>query len=147
MRSDSTDSIVGLISISSSWRMRDPIGSLLGDPELGAAPVGDDDAARAARQRDPHLLVDRDRRIDPRARDVEAHPFQLGGEARRQRIVVGQRQQHDARMRRGAHRPDGRAAADLRLRARRRRAQADRGDEQQAENETARCGGARRTDQ
>ena len=86
-------------------------------------PVGDDHAARPRRQRATDQIFDRDVWVDERARDLEPQRLELGGEPRRQRIVVGHRQQYDARMRR----LDGAAG----LGARRRRAQHGRDQEQE----------------
>jgi hypothetical protein len=102
VRSDSTDSIVGDSSISSSWRIAirsvpsSATQNSLRRPSATTTPRAPPDNATRTSSSIGHG------RIDARARDVEAQALELGGEARRQRIVVGQRQQHDAPVRRRA---------------------------------------------
>ena len=124
VRSDSTDSIDGPVSISSSCAHGDVIGALRGDPELGPAAVGDDDAARAARERLLHEIFDGEVRIDLAAGDLEPQRFELRGEPRGQRIVVGHGQQHDTRPRDRTGPGEARATGRPDLRERRRAAKA-----------------------
>ena len=102
MRSDSTDSIAGLFSISSSWRM-----AMRSEPSSATQnSVRRPSATTTPRAPPASACFTRSSMatfgsILPRD-DLEPQRLELGGEARGQRIVLRHRQQHDTRPRRSA---------------------------------------------
>ena len=98
VRSDSTDSIAGLLSISSSWRSAirsEPSSAIQNSvrrPSATTTPRAPPVSASRTSPRSATIGL-----ISARATSSPMR-LQLGGKPRRQWIVVGDRQQHDARV-------------------------------------------------